>query len=291
MSALAIDGLGRRYGSVWGLRDCRINLPEGRVAALVGRNGAGKTTLLELVVGLLAPTQGSVCVFGRPVVGDQPETMALVGYVAQDHPLYLGFRVGELLQMGRALNPRWDQGFAEGRLAEVGISLKQRAGHLSGGQRAQVCLTLALAKRPRLLILDEPVAGLDPVARHGFMSTLMGAVAEAGLTVVLSSHVVSELERVCDYVVLLKNGGVELAGELEEVLREHRRLVGPRLDTTEAARMTGIVSAAHGDRQSNLLVRDAGAAWHPRWEEHPVTLEEIVLAYLDQNDGSSGGTH
>lgn len=291
MSALTIDGLGRRYGTVWGLRDCRLDLPAGRVAALVGPNGAGKTTLLELIVGLLAPTEGSVRVFGQPVAGERAETKALVGFVAQDHPLYAGFRVSDLLEMGRRLNPRWDQALAEDRLAQVGIPPEKRAGHLSGGQRAQVCLTLALAKRPRLLILDEPAAGLDPVARHGLMSTLMGAVAEDGLTVVLSSHVVSELERVCDHVVLLRNGRVELAGDLHEVMRDHQLLVGPRIDPGDAGRLPGIVSAAHGSRQSHLLIRGGGGqVHHPRWEAHTVTLEQIVLAYLSRGDEASGVT-
>lgn len=236
---------------------------------------------MQLIVGLVAPTEGSVHVFGKPVNEDRPETKAIVGFVAQDHPLYTNFQVGELLRMGRSLNPRWDQRLAEKRLADVGIPLKQRAGQLSGGQRAQVCLTLALAKRPRLLVLDEPVSGLDPVARHAFMSTLMGAVATDDLTVILSSHVISELERVCDHVVLLAGGRVELAGDLDDVLHAHKLLVGPRLSAGESGAIPGLIRSTHGSRQSHLLVRDlSDAVRHPRWEEHPVNLEEIILAYL-----------
>ncbi len=284
MNALAVDGLGKRYRRGWGLRDCSLDLEAGCVAALIGHNGAGKTTLLQLVVGLLAPTEGSVRVFGEPVSDDRAAITAVVGFVAQDHPLYGSFRVGELLQMGRSLNPSWDQHLAETRLAAIGIPLNQRAGQLSGGQRAQVCLTLALAKRPRLLVLDEPVAGLDPVARHAFMSTLMDAVATDELTVILSSHVISELERVCDHVVLLGAGRVELAGDLDDVLETHKLLVGPRISARESGDVPGVIRSTHGARQSHLLVRDPGdAVRHPRWEEHPVNLEEIILAYLTRS--------
>ena len=284
--ALQTERLGKRYGRLWALRDCTLATPEGRIIALVGPNGAGKTTLLQLVAGLLAPTEGTVRVFGEAARANTPAALARVGFVAQDHPLYKGFTVAELLRMGRRLNLRgqWDQALAELRLAAVGVPLKQRAGKLSGGQQAQVALAMALAKRPRLLLLDEPVASLDPLARREFMQTLMGAAVEDGLTVVLSSHVVAELERVCDHLVLLTSGRVRLAGEVDELIASHRLLTGPRSDPAAAGRIPGVLRATYGDRQTTLLVRGAAGPErppvHPNWQSHPVTLEDLVLAYL-----------
>ncbi|PRY41489.1 ABC transporter ATP-binding protein [Umezawaea tangerina] len=200
--ALRTDGVGKRYRKGWALRDCTLALPAGGVIALVGPNGAGKITLLRLVVGLPAPSTGTVEVLGRDAT---PHTLSRIGFLAQDHPLYKRFTVAETLRFGRARNLRFDQG-----LAKLGIPLDPRVGTLSGGQQAQVALALALAKRPDLLVLDEPVAGLDPLARHEFLQVLMGAVAEGGVTVLFSSHVVHELERVCDHLVVLDQGRVTL---------------------------------------------------------------------------------
>jgi len=280
-AALVTDGLGKRYGHVWALRDCTLALPEGRIIALVGPNGAGKTTLLHLAIGLLQPTHGAVRLFGEPVAMDHPAGLAQVGFVAQDHPLYRGFTVVDLLHLGRALNPGWDQAYAEHRLDALGIASHRRAGKLSGGQQAQVALTMALAKRPRLLVLDEPVAGLDPIARRDFMKTLVDAVAAGGLTVLLSSHVVAELERVCDHLILLREGRARLAGDIDDLLDQHRILTGPRGPANDPA-WADVIAATHSDRHSNLLVRlPPGAATHPRWESRPVGLEELVLAYLE----------
>ena len=206
-AALEASQLGRRYGGTWALRECSLSVAPGRVAALAGPNGAGKSTLIQLAAGLLAPTCGSVRVFGADPRRGGPPALARIGYLAQDHPLYARFSVADLLRMGRALNVRWDDAAARRRLEGLGIPLRQRAGTLSGGQQAQVALALALAKRPELLILDEPVASLDPLARREFMSGLMDAVAAEGLTVLLSSHVVSELEQVCDYLIVLSREG------------------------------------------------------------------------------------
>jgi len=289
--ALEAERLGKRYGRLWALRDCTLAMPEGRIVALVGPNGAGKTTLLQLVAGLLTPTEGTVRVFGEAARANTPAALARVGFVAQDHPLYKGFRVTDLLTMGRRLNlpGRWDQALAERRLADLGIPLKQRAGKLSGGQQAQVALAMTLAKRPRLLLLDEPVASLDPLARREFMQVLMGAAVEDGLTVVLSSHVVAELERVCDHLVLLSAGRVQLAGEVDELLAGHRLLTGPRSDAMTTQQIPGVLRASHGDRQTTLLVRTAAGPGrppvHPNWQSHPVTLEDLVLAYLQLPNG------
>ena len=222
-------GLGKRYGRTWALRDCTLTIPEGRVTGLVGPNGAGKTTLLGLAAGLLAPTCGTISVLGqRPAAGSAQ--LAQVGFVAQDTPVYARMTVSDHLRLGAWLNPGWDDDLARQRIGQVGLDPKQRAGSLSGGQRVQLALTLAIAKRPGLLILDEPVASLDPLARREFLRLLMEAVAEHGLSVVLSSHLVSDLERVCDHLIVLVASRVRVAGEVSELLASHRRLSGPRRD-------------------------------------------------------------
>ncbi|WP_336204314.1 ABC transporter ATP-binding protein [Nonomuraea sp. LPB2021202275-12-8] len=269
--------LGKRYRSAWALRDCNLSLPAGRVIALVGPNGAGKTTLLRLVTGLLRPTEGTVAVFGEPAVPASP----LTGFVAQDHPLYQRFSVRDLLRMGHALNVGWDQHLAERRLAGLGIPLERRAGTLSGGQQAQVALTLALAKRPKLLVLDEPVASLDPLARREFMAGLMASVAEEELTVLLSSHVVAELERVCDYLVVITGGRVKIAGDIDDLLAAHRVLTGP---CSAQVPLTGVVHATRGDRHAHLVLRTGGGPILPGWEAHPIGLEELVLSYLQSEE-------
>ncbi|WP_026163203.1 ABC transporter ATP-binding protein [Kribbella catacumbae] len=275
---LETSGLGRRYRSVWALRDCDLALPAGRVIALVGPNGAGKTTFLRLTVGLLRPTEGEITVLGSPAGRESADSLADIGFVAQDHPLYKRFLVRDLLRTGAALNLRWDQALAENRLEALEIPLDQRVGTLSGGQHAQVALTLALAKRPKLLVLDEPVAGLDPLARLTFLQALMGAVAEEELTVLLSSHILPELERVCDYLIVLTGGRVQLAGEIDELLSAHRLLIGPSEPTMASA--PGVIHVSRGDRQANAIVRTDGGPVLAGWESRPIGLEELVLAYL-----------
>jgi ABC-2 type transport system ATP-binding protein len=277
--ALRAHGLGKRYRKHWALRDCTLALPRGRVIALVGPNGAGKTTLLRLAVGLLTPTVGSVEVMGQSPTTNSPTALSRVGFLAQDHPLYRHFTVADLLHFGRSCNLRFEQGLAEKRLSQLDIPLDRRAGTLSGGQQAQVALALALAKRPDLLVLDEPLSSLDPVARLEFQQALMGAVAADGITVLFSSHVVHELERVCDYLVVLNHGRVTLAGDIEMLLAEHRLLVGPRV-ATDPDRSGTVIEAVHSDRHTTLLVRDGAAPVMPGWQAHTVGLEELVLAYL-----------
>lgn len=276
--ALETIGLGKRYKRAWALRDCSLRLPAGRVAGLVGPNGAGKTTLLHLAVGLLRPNEGSVRVLGETPDGNAA-LLSRVGFVAQDTPLYAGFTADDLIAMGRRLNPRWDASLARDRLERIGVPLDRKVGKLSGGQRAQVALSLALAKRPELLLLDEPVARLDPLARREFLQGLMGAVAEEGTTVLLSSHLLADLERVCDYLVILHAGTVQVLGSVDELLAEHRVLVGPRQESGRVEGVASVVSASHADRQSTLLVRVNGRV-PDGWAVHDATLEEIVLAYL-----------
>jgi len=285
-NALETVAVGKRYGRRWALNDCTLSVPAGRVVGLVGPNGAGKTTLLHLAVGLLQPSAGSVEVLGeRP--GSGPEALARMGFLAQDSPAYARLTVAQHLQMGAWLNPRWDGEFAAQRVADLGLDTKQRAGTLSGGQRAQLALTLAVAKRPELLLLDEPVASLDPLARREFLQTLMEVVAAHGVTVVLSSHLITDLERVCDYLVVLDNGQVALTGDVEDLLASHHLLTGPRRDSDAMPSGMTVVEESHVERQSTMLVRADGPILDPTWTVTPVTLDDLVLAYMRQARDSS----
>ncbi|HKT02697.1 MAG TPA: ABC transporter ATP-binding protein [Rugosimonospora sp.] len=283
-TALEMTRLGRRYGRRWVLRDCTAQLPQGRVIGLVGPNGAGKTTLLHLAVGLLRPTSGSVTVLGRPP--GSPEVRSRVGFVAQDKPLYRTLTVAETLHMGGWLNPHFDRALAERRLSRLDIPLHHRAGKLSGGQHAQVALALALGKRPDLLLLDEPVSNLDPLAHREFLRTLMEDVAERGSTVVLSSHVIADLERVCDYIVLLSQAHVQLSGDVEHLLSEHQMLCGPTSHLDALAAHHTIVHADPAERQTSLLARVTGPIHDPTFTVRPPTLEELVLGYMSTPDAA-----
>ena len=280
--AVQTQNLGKRYGSRWALRECSLAIPTGSVTALVGPNGAGKTTLLHLVIGLSEPSAGEVRVLGWSARRQPQIVLPRIGFVAQEHPLYRAFRLGEMLTLGRKLNPRWDDELALGRVERLGIPLERRISTLSGGQQAQVALTLALAKRPELLVLDEPVAALDPLARREFLQSLMEAVADGGLTVLLSSHIVAELERVCDHLVILDAGGVQLTGGIEQILGSHRLLTGPRTDPAAVARVHTVIQERHSERQTTLLVRVNGRVSDTTWSVNEIGLEDIVLAYLGQ---------
>jgi ABC-2 type transport system ATP-binding protein len=281
MNVLEANGLGKRYGSTRALCECSLAVPAGHVAALVGPNGAGKSTLLNLAVGLSAPSEGSLTVLGGRPPGS-PAALDGIAFVAQDTPLYKNLSGADMLHLTRNLNRNFDQGHAEARLAALGIPLKRKAGRLSGGQQAQLALTLALARRPQLLLLDEPVAMLDPLARHDFMATVLTAAADDGVSVLLSSHVLSELERVADYLILMSRGRVQVAGEVDDLLASHRMLTGPTAEAaTYAERPVVIVQRA--EAQAHLLVRaTADDPVPPGWESHPVGLEELALAYLRQ---------
>ncbi len=280
MNVIETTVLGKRYGSTWALRECTLAVPAGHVAGLVGPNGAGKTTLLNLVVGLAQPSAGSLTVLGGLPSGSLA-ALDGIAFVAQDTPLYKNLSVADMLHLTRNLNRRFDRAYAQARLAELGIPLKRRAGRLSGGQQAQLALTLALARRPRLLVLDEPVAMLDPVARHDFMATVLTAAAEDGVSVVLSSHVLAELERVADYLVLLSAGRVQVAGEIDDLLAGHRILTGPAGEASQYAERLGAVHLRRGQAQAHLLVRlSAEDPVPPGFQAHPVGLEELALAYL-----------
>jgi ABC-2 type transport system ATP-binding protein len=284
---LEAECLSKRYGRRWALQDCTFSIPAGKVVGLVGPNGAGKTTLLHLAVGLLAPTSGTIAVLGeRPASG--PAQLGRVGFVGQQTPVYAGLSIAKHLRMGAYLNPRWDGELANKRIEQLGLDPRQRAGSLSGGQRAQLALILATAKRPELLLLDEPVASLDPLARREFLQGLMEVVAREDVSVVLSSHLVADLERVCDYLVVLVASRVQLAGDVSELLGSHRRLAGPRRDIDDLPPGLQIIDESSTDKHSVLLVRTDGSTLDPVWTVTPVTMEDLVLAYMSQaRDGAS----
>ncbi len=280
-AVLEARGLGKKYGRRRALSDCTLVIPAGHVAGLVGPNGAGKTTLLHLAVGLLQPTSGTIAVLGgRPA--ESPALLGRVGFVAQETPVYAALSVADHLRLGAWLNPGWDNDGAERRIEQLSLDPSQRAGKLSGGQRAQLALTLAIAKRPELLILDEPVASLDPLARREFLQHLMEAVAEHGLSVVLSSHLVADLERVCDYLIVLAASRVQVTGEVEELLATHYRLTGARRDPASLPAGQQVVQASHTDRQGTLIVRSEGPIHDPAWTVEQISLEDLVLAYMSQ---------
>jgi ABC-2 type transport system ATP-binding protein len=274
--------LGKRYGARQALTQCTLNIPPGHVVGLVGPNGAGKSTLLKLACGLLTPTTGSITVIGgRPGAG--PEQIAKVGYLAQDAPVEPALSIAEHLKLGAHLNPRWDKALAAARIARLGLDPKQKAGKLSGGQRAQLALTIATSKHPDLLLLDEPVASLDPIARRDFLKLLMDTVAEHGTGVILSSHLISDLERVCDYLIVLATAQVRLAGEVEELTAAHRWITCTRRDVDTLPAGVEVVSAKHTDRQSTFMVRAAAPIPTGDWVSEPVGLEDLVLTYMERD--------
>jgi len=283
VTALEACALSKRYHSICALSDCSLMIPPGSVTALVGPNGAGKTTLLHLAVGLRRPTAGSIRVLDGLVPGS-PGALRGVGFVAQEAPLYRKLSVAGMLHVARNLNPVWDGAYAVGRIDQLGIPLNAMVGALPGGHQAQLALTIALAKRPRLLLLDEPLAGLDPLARHEFLGVLMAAVAADGMSVIFSSHVLAELERICDHLVLLSRGRVQLAGPVDAVLAGHQVLTGPPDRVTSLPATMAPIRIAQSDAQAHLLVRTRnGREPIPAgFVVQPAVLEELVLAYLSE---------
>jgi ABC-2 type transport system ATP-binding protein len=287
--ALHAEGLTKRYGRRTALADCHLLIPPGRVTGLVGPNGAGKSTLLQLTCGLITPTAGTLRVLGAPPAADAAH-LARVGFVAQDAPVYPNLTVGDHLRMGARLNPAWDPTLARRRIDRVGLPTGQRAGRLSGGQRAQLALTVAAAKRPELLILDEPAAALDPLARDGFLHQLIDLVAELGVSVLLSSHLLGDVERVCDHLVVLAAGRVQLAGDVADLLAGHHRLVAPRADRDPLGALPAgveLIGVAHTDGYARAVVRAADGPPPGPWTVEPVRLEDLVLAYLTRAVGSA----
>jgi ABC-2 type transport system ATP-binding protein len=288
MNVIETTGLGKCYGKAWALRDCTLAVPAGSLAALVGPNGAGKSTLMNMAVGLTVPTAGTAAVLGGQATGS-PAALDDIAFMAQDAPVYKNLSVADMLHLARNLNRRFDAAAARARLADLGIPLKKKTGKLSGGQQAQVALTVALARRPRLLILDEPLSALDPLARQDFLATVMTAMTDDGVSVVLSSHALAELERVADYLIVLGGGQLRIAGEVDDLLAEHQVLTGPAADADRLVGELSTVQVSRAGTQAHLLVRNGerGRQVPTGWESHPVGLEELVLAYLRP---AGGGT-
>jgi ABC-2 type transport system ATP-binding protein len=287
-AAIETRALSRRYGSILALTDCTLDVPAGRVTGLVGPNGAGKSTLLNLATGMLRPTAGSIRVLGG-TPGSGTAQLRKVGFVAQHAPVYAGLSVADHLRLGRHLNARWDAKLAADRVSALSLDPRRKAGQLSGGQRAQLALTLALARRPELLILDEPVASLDPLARREFLASLADATADARFSVVMSSHLVSDLERICDYLVVLVAGRIQIAGPVRDVVARHHLVSGPGADRGRWPADAEIISAVHNLGRTSVLVRAPALPPDPALEVTRPSLEDVVLAYLSRtgDDGAA----
>ena len=275
-TAIRCADLGHRYGRSWGLRQCDLEVPAGRVVALVGPNGSGKTTLMTMAAGLLPVTEGTV-----EVAGDVPaERLDRIGFVAQDAPLWPRLRIADVLDIGRSMNPRFDTVMAADRIQQLGLPPRARIGELSGGERAQVALTLVLAKRPELFLLDEPMANLDPLARRAFLGSIFEACHEAGATVLYSSHAVAELERISDYLVVLRAGRLRVAGDVDELRRDHRVVSGP--NGWPEGGGWDVISRRSLSGQTVALIRyDDDHVPGPGLHSSPPTFDELVLGYLD----------
>ena len=283
---LHAEGLTKRYGRRTALQDCNVTIPRGRMIGLVGPNGAGKSTLLQLACGLIAPSEGSLRVLDETPAANAAH-LAKVGFVAQDTPVYATFSVGDHLKMGAKLNPTWDQTLAERRVAQVGLHHSQKAGRLSGGERAQLALTLAVAKRPELLMLDEPAAALDPLARDGFLQNLLEFVTELNASAILSSHLLGDVERVCNYLIVLCASRVQVAGDVPELLNAHCRVVAPRGELDHPPVGIEVIRAQHADRYTTAVVRGDGSR-PSSWTIEPIQLAELVLAYMTRASGVTG---
>ncbi|MFF2956310.1 ABC transporter ATP-binding protein [Kitasatospora sp. NPDC057965] len=292
--------LGKRYGRHHALVDVDLNVPSGRVTGLVGPNGAGKSTLLQLACGLTAPSSGTIRVLGAPPAAG-PAHLARVGFVAQDAPVYADLSVADHLRLGARLNPGWDEALARRRLARSDLDPRHRAGRLSGGQRAQLALTVAAAKRPELLIFDEPAAALDPLARHAFLDHLLESVGELGAAAVLSSHALPDVARVCDHLIVLADGRVQLAGDVADLLAGHVLVTGRRRDLAGLPAGAEVITPVEPARDDTAgapvaapvtaVVRaDRSLLAGGPWAVRDVGLEELVLAHLGRAAGATTPT-
>jgi ABC-2 type transport system ATP-binding protein len=288
MTDLAVEttDLGKRYGKVWALQNCSIEVPTGRVCGLVGANGAGKTTLMRMLAGLSRPTTGRALIAGREPA-DDPEFLREIGYLAQEVPLYRRWNAADHLALGAHMNPVWDEELTRDRLRSLRIPFDRPMEALSGGMRAQVALALALGKRPRLLLLDEPVAALDPLARHEFLASLAAAVADGGVTVMMSSHLLPDLERVCDHLVLVAEAQPVICGDIEHLLDTHKLLTAAARDTAAIEREHHVVTKTRTPREVSLVVELTGPVIDPAWRVDDLGLEEVVLAYLGEHAASA----
>lgn len=274
------NGLGRRYRRKWALQDCTLSIPQGRVAALVGPNGAGKSTLLRMAAGLIPPSTGSLRILGADPQSQSTDLRRRIGFLDQDRPMYSSFRVEEILHFGRSSNPGWNMEIAQGHLARLSIPQDARVSNLSGGQQAQVALTVCLAKEPELLLLDEPAAALDPVAREDLLRLLMRQVGESGSSVVLSTHSLGDVSAICDYVVVLAHSRVILANDIEFILESHRFLSTGNDENLVLPTGVTVIDERHSAREASVLARIELPFFDSQWLVEQPTLEEIVMAYL-----------
>jgi ABC-2 type transport system ATP-binding protein len=281
------SGLGKRYGRKWALSECTLSIPAGQVVGLVGPNGAGKSTFIGLMTAMLAPDAGSIEVLGEPA-RNSPRQLARVGYVAQGTPVYGSLSVADHLRFGARTNPGWDAGLADRRIGDLGLDLRQKAGKLSGGQQAQLALTLGLAKRPEVLILDEPIASLDPLARHEFLQGLMAAAADRELSIIISSHLMADLETVCDYLVVLVGSKVVLDGPVADLLASHHLVTGARRDPASLPPGVQVITQSHTERQSTFLLRSTAPVIDPALAADSVDLEQLVLGYMGGTTAMGG---
>lgn len=278
------NALGKRFGSQWALRNCTFSLQAGRIMALVGPNGSGKSTLLELAAGLLAPTEGTIEILGASPLENPSVVLPRVGFTAQEHPLFDGFSIEDMIRFGKSLNQNWDHDFAHGRITKLGLPLKKKVGKLSGGQRAQVSLIMALAKRPDVILLDEPVSSFDPLTRREFLQTLMEIVAGAGSSVIFSSHMLEDLERVSDSVLLIAGGNVQLSGSIEAILSSHRYMIGPIEEENLSSTIHEVISRRNTGRQIATLVNlEAPLVLGDSWSVHEPSLEDVIVGYLERS--------
>ena len=276
-AALRCAGLGHRYGrKIWGLRDCSLDVPAGRVVALVGPNGSGKTTLMSMAAGLLPASTGFVEAAG----GAPAQRLNRIGFVAQDAPLWPRLRVADVLEIGRCMNRGFDPAMASQRIRRLGIRPRARISALSGGERAQVALTLVLAKKPELFLLDEPTANLDPLARREFLGSMFAACSETGATVLYSSHAVAELERICDYLIVLRSGHLRLAGDIDELREQHRVISGP-YGWPDGGGWQVISQRSTAGRTTALVRGDGARLAGPGLQDAAPTFDELVLGYLE----------
>ncbi|HEY7420175.1 MAG TPA: ABC transporter ATP-binding protein [Ktedonobacteraceae bacterium] len=280
MYVLEASSLGKRYGKDWALQNCNLQVPMGSVAGLIGLNGAGKTTLMHLAVGLIESSEGSMSVLELSPDKQLADLLPRIGFVPQERVFYKGFSVRDMLMLGKKLNPRWDEALAQQLASRLYLPLRQKTEKLSGGQRDMLAVIMALAKNAELLLLDEPFASLDPLARRECLKMIMETVEAKGTTVLLSSHIVSDLEQACGYMVILSSACVQLAGDRDSIMESHKLLIGPSDEFEPLSKEHTVVQAHRAERQTNAVVRLHDKFTEPNWQVKDMTLEDIALAYL-----------
>ena len=274
------ESLTKRFRRRTALLECSLSVPRGRVVALVGPNGSGKTTLLRLLAGLSRPTEGRISVFGEEMSMSNTDLRSRVGYLDQDRPLYERWRVREILEFGRRTNPAWDADFAAQHLARLDIDLESLVKNLSGGQRAQVALAVCFAKRPDLVLLDEPASALDPVARQDLLQNITELFADNEASVLMATHAIDDVSAICDYVIILSQSRVVLSEDLDYVLESHRLLSRGVDDGVPVPRGATVLDERRTTREITYLVRLGMPMERDGWRIERPTFNEIAIAYL-----------